>query len=579
MVLTLLTALHFTLFYLPGLACAFMISERIRLSKPQFYAVVLASSCFTGYLAFWAYAGDPILGRAFSILVIAGSGLYCVVRRKLFWREEGSRFWLPLAAAFFLTFFYLGLGFLYGGLDQPLETARVRFSHEMPVDNKLPLIVADLFVNEKPLSEFMGGRWKTSDRPPLQAGITLLHSPFFGAYKDLQYQILGVILQTSVLLGIWLWIDIFQSAPVEKAKAILFVVLSYFLLFNSFYTWPKLLPAGLVLIGYLLLHTAARPQDLTDPNFSGAMIGTVFALAMLGHGGTIFALIGIGLALLATRKLPSRRMLIAAGLAGAVLYLPWWGYQQYVDPPGDRLIKMHLGGEYEITTLSVFETIRASYARLSPDQIVEMKLLNLEFMLWVGPFTNVRELVGAYKTGGMYHVLGVVRTGFFFHLFHTIAIPLLGLSIVPFMMKKWATVRPSQKRAAFDVAEIKRAFLTGIIGVLTWGLMLFGYPEVQASVHHGSYFYPIVLMIAPLLVAGSYSGTWSFILLLLQGLVFLLWIPLRPSGPDLSPAQEAFFANGFQAGFGLLALLAFLSLVAILVYSTIPFQTTGGEKC
>jgi voltage-gated potassium channel Kch len=585
MVLTLLTTLHFALFYMPGLACAFVLAERLRLSTPQFYAVVLASSCSLGYLAFWAYVGDPILGRAFSALVIAGSGLYCIVHRDLFWRGGRLQLWFPLIATFFLTLFYLGLGFLFGGLDQPLVTARVRFTHPLPVDNMLSLTFADILANEKPSSDFMGERWNMSDRPPLQAGITLLYSPLFGMYKVLQYQILGVLLQTSVLLGMWFFIDIFQSARLEKAKALLFVILSYFLLIHSFYTWPKLLPAGLVLIGYQLLHTSAGQKNPTDQTVAGVMIGTVFTLAMLGHGGTIFALIGIGLILLATRRLPARRILLAAVIAGAVLYLPWLGYQRYIDPPGDRLIKIHLGGQHELTSLSAFETIRTSYSRLSPEEILEKKGLNLAFVLWLSPLSSAPQVFEAFRSGALDKGLEILRTGFFFHLFLTIAIPLFGLFVVPFKLKK---------RVEIDVPESRRIFLVGIVGVLAWVLMLFGYPEAVAAVHHGSYFYPIVLMIAPVLVAGSYSGSWSFFLLLLQGLLFLLWIPLPPNGLDLVPARETLLANGFQAGFGLLALLAFLGLLSVLGYAAISPQETNpalyvppdrqvrgqvGEKC
>jgi hypothetical protein len=60
------------------------------------------------------------------------------------------------------------------------------------------------------------------------------------------------------------------------------------------------------------------------------------------------------------------------------------------------------------------------------------------------------------------------------------------------------------------------------------------------------------------------------------------------------PARETLLANGFQAGFGLLALLAFLGLLSVLGYAAISPQETNpalyvppdrqvrgqvGEKC
>ena len=125
------------------------------------------------------------------------------------------------------------------------------------------------------------------------------------------------------------------------ALALATTFVSGFVILNSFYTWPKLLPVAFlfVLPGYLFTD---RFSSVRADWRVGALVGAAAGFAMLCHGGSAFALLGIALTLLCLRRLSSLRFLLAGALVAGFLYFPWMLYQKYYDPPGDRLLKMHL---------------------------------------------------------------------------------------------------------------------------------------------------------------------------------------------------------------------------------------------
>ena len=83
----------------------------------------------------------------------------------------------PVALTGAAALLILSVGFVYGGLKNPFETAANRFLNSLPVDNELPYMVATgLRQGHIPKPLFMD--WLTSDRPPLQSGMVLSQEPF-----------------------------------------------------------------------------------------------------------------------------------------------------------------------------------------------------------------------------------------------------------------------------------------------------------------------------------------------------------------------------------------------------------------
>ena len=163
-----------------------------------FCAAVLALGVI-GYLLFWiALASYAAFGIA-KIVVLAALLIHfgaIVYRRRL-----ASYRWLcePLLYVTLFAVIVLTLGFSNGGLDDPGNTAQNRFSHPLPVDNVIPLIVAKaLRLGE--IASPLFGDWLMSDRPPLQTGLYLMLTL---QNSDLAYEIVGVWLQASFLFGVW----------------------------------------------------------------------------------------------------------------------------------------------------------------------------------------------------------------------------------------------------------------------------------------------------------------------------------------------------------------------------------------
>jgi 4-amino-4-deoxy-L-arabinose transferase-like glycosyltransferase len=152
------------------------------------------------------------------------------------------------------------------------------------------------------------------------------------------------------------------------------VLLSGFVIFNSFYVWPKLLPAAfLVLVVALVLSdewVEARSRIT-----GGLACGVGAAVAMLSHEGSVLVLIPLVIVTLGSRKRwPSLRC-TAGAVAGVIaLILPWTLYQRYYDPPGTSLSKLQLAGTTNFDPhVGLATAIIRAYQHLSFGQIMARK--------------------------------------------------------------------------------------------------------------------------------------------------------------------------------------------------------------
>ena len=80
-----------------------------------------------------------------------------------------------------------------------------------------------------------------------------------------------------------------------------------------------------------------------------SLAGVCLGLSLMAHPGSTFSLPIFGALLLRFRQLFALRRAALALLIVIAFYLPWSAYQKWVDPPGNRLLKMlnvvFLGGE------------------------------------------------------------------------------------------------------------------------------------------------------------------------------------------------------------------------------------------
>lgn len=390
----LLFIVYFGLFLLPGFALATLLPRNSRSSSTLPVIVAVASSAGFGLLAFWAFFWDKTFGRSFCFAVYIGSVLLLGDRAR-----RGMSF-VPLLRAVRSPFlFAAGTGLLYTTLlflpsksvaSDPEFPASRFFAEGRPGDNLIPLFLADRFYDQRPIRPFCCGGWLSSDRPPLQSGVFLLERPLRALGGNwLHYQLLATALECLWVCGVWCLLRTLGTGEARTRQILAFLIVSGFFFYNSVYTWPKLFASALTLFAISILAGSFR-EERTATRLEVCVGAGGLGLALLAHPGSVFSLPAFGLLAFRYRRLISIHQLALAASIVLCLMLPWSAYQRWVDPPGDRLLKMHLGGEPDPTSRSTWQVVRDAYSRHTAGEIVRFKLSNLALLLGRSPW----DLIG-----------------------------------------------------------------------------------------------------------------------------------------------------------------------------------------
>jgi hypothetical protein len=386
----LLFALNLLLFLLPGLAVMLVIAARRQFSAAYAVMLTVVASATVGYVAFWAYFAGRVAGRIFSYGVIAASIVIVAVllKRESALRVLIGKLCVPFGYVLATGICYTCLLFLFKHpFATGVEFANVRFfSDELPGDNQIPLIFAERIYAQQPVKPFCCGDWLSSDRPPLQAGIFLLPRPLktFGNVR-LNYELLAIALECLWICGVWVLVGALRAPP-ERIKQVLgFLVFSGFLFYNSVYVWPKLLAATFVLFVFsILLKIRIERRPIT---WLEALIAAVsFALALMAHPGAIFSAPALLVMLVWNWRFLNTAKLLAGVAVIAMFATPWLAYQRVYDPPGNRVLKMHLAGVGPIDSRSTWQAIKDAYGSMDAKTIAKYKWANLRMPIGPHPF-------------------------------------------------------------------------------------------------------------------------------------------------------------------------------------------------
>ena len=358
----------------------------------SFCAAVVALGV-AGYLIFWIALANYAAYGIVKIAMLAALLVHCGA---IAWRRGLASYrWLaePLLYATLFAVIVITLGFSNGELGDPAQTAQNRFSHPLPIDNVIPWIVAEGLKAGRIASPF-GGDWLMSDRPPLQTGLFQLLAL---RNHELAYEVVCAWLQASFLFGVW-GVAIAARIPDRARRLILLACcLLPTAIINTFFTWPKMLAVGYLLLVFALLF-CRRPEDRERAAF-GVLIGGLAALAVLSHGASLFALLGFAVTIIVFRAWPPLKTMIC-GLATIVtLYLPWMIFQNVVDPPGNRLLKWHFAGVRDLDDRSFGQALRDQYGALSWDAIVQRRLANLDPLIGLWPGPAIQDLIAVFGYG------------------------------------------------------------------------------------------------------------------------------------------------------------------------------------
>lgn len=520
----------------------------------------------TGYTAFWIYFSSRFLGMAFSYLGLLACCAFILYVSAA--KDRRAKLWplkpliTPAALVGLASVSVMALGLLHGGQTTALSLASGRFGPPVLAgDNEIPKVFADaVYMGHIPRP--LMADWLSSDRPPLQTGNTLWTYAWIPGSRDLPYLALSVVLQCSFLAALWAFLRACSIDCKPLVIAFLSCFLSGFTLLNAYYTWPKLYPVAflLLLAAYLLTD---RHYRTCDRPHTGATLGALIAFAMLGHGGSFFAILGIGIYMLLLRHFPSRRFLVVMAVTAILLYLPWTLYQKVYDPPGDRLLKWHLAGvEQPPPQVGFFSLLISQYGKLKPDEFIQLKSSNFT-NLWADLpqyLDNVGVLTANLATGseGTRNLTAsAIRRSMF--LYWT---PAIGFGILGPLALLLATLLGRRRQVEFLAAS--RMWLLNGLTLVFWCLLIYGpgatYP------HHGTYLTEVLAFV------GSSLAFWAIRpwLAILFGAVQILWtaivfVWLTPTAQPPGVSSDFGPVNSVLAAACLVSLAAIFALLTVFV--------------
>jgi len=547
---------HLLLTGLPAAAAALLASRAGLRSVPLLLAIAFAGSGAIAYLSFWLYYASPTVGETasfFFAFASAGTIAWC-------WRhgiDRGAlvRLATPFALWALASAFVLFLGFAHGGTGEPLPTASIRFSLQLPSDNDIPRFFADyIYLNGHHGTPPAFGDWLSSDRPPLQVGYVLAQRPFGWDQTGLHYEILAVIVQQLWVLGLWALLCAAKLTPRTRGLVAFAAIVSDVAIVHAFFVWPKLIAAAFLLAALALVLSEEWTRLRRRPA-AGVLFALLCALALLAHGSSAFFVLPL-LGAAVWRGLPSPAWIGAAIAVGVVLLGSWSAYQHYADPPGDRLVKWQLGGSLEIDDRGALETIVDSYRAEGFDGTAENKWGNLTQMVGQNDVDGgLREAADQLGEGNPGKAIIALRLPRFFDL-----LPFLGLLLIGPLAMALALLGGRRPRGPdWSFACFGLAFAA--VAALVWALLMFGSPDSKSVLHQGSLAVPLLALCA--CVAGACAVDLRLGIGLVAanvGLVLLLYVPAVGAVPGSSYSVLAsFLAAVAFAGLGWVTLLSWRS--------------------
>ena len=563
LLLAITAMVHFALLALPAMAaCALAAAKDIR-NSVTLAGIALIAVAAVGYLGFWIYLLSPDLGSNYGAdLAIGAAILFLIQFRRL--DPEGRKalrsLILPAALTGTAALLILSTGFLYEGVSSPLETPARRFSHLLPPDNQIPFLFAE-HLREGHIPKPMLGDWLSSDRPPLQTGIVLSQYAFMGR-KALGYTVLSAILQSLWVLGAWSVLQSFRVDRRAAALALAVALFSGFVFLNTFFVWPKLLAAAYLLALTAYLHEIEQGRVKAGPGASW-IIGSVGAFALLAHGGSAFGLLGIGsLVILVGRRWLTWRSLAVAAMALAAVYVPWTLYQKVLDPPGDRLLKMHLAGIDKPDERPFLETLIGAYTDVGFSGALHNKLANLKPLYGDPPdyWSCWVELMSGSRQPGASAMR--LRGLMFFDFLPALGLIGLGVMALPIGL--------NPRRRSVEWIAAARIWLLIACTDAIWVLLMFG--PGTTVVHQGTYLTVILAFLGGTLALWALAPWVAWTLgagqvSLSLWLYFVLMREPAPNGPLIQDAVAVSVA--------LLAVAALGATAAILGRMATAKTSTG----
>lgn len=289
------------------------------------------------------------------------------------------------------------------------------------------------------------------------------------------------------------------------------------------------------------VDSPGQPPAAARPWGRFAVGGVLAALAWLSHGGVAFSFLALApWAAWRAARGEFRAWLCAAG-AFLLLALPWLAYQQCYEPPANRLVKWHLGGQEARDTRGTWETIRDGYRALSWHQIAERKVANFKLQL-----AGTWPLLGDFSVKDAW----IRRQDEFYFTARALGWWVGGAGLLAV-----ALIRPRSRAGLAGTRRSHVALLGWTLATIAiWCLLMFD--GRHAVIHQGSYAVMLVLFVLLSAWSEAAGRGWIVVFAVLQAatLAATFLVPNEvifgpPSGWPLVAIAATALAGFVVAGF------------------------------
>lgn len=347
------TVFYFMILFLGSITVPILLRDRCSSDPALFFLVGLASlgliTLTITFLALYFTAVALVVGYIGIAMLLLGL-LHLVTGGLASIRH--SSLWLYLSSYFVLMVFQFSFVQDFG-----VDTPANNFLLNLPIDYRISLMFAESMQSGELLAF---GDWLGSDRPPLMSGFILLFQVPTLTLED-SYLFVGTLVQLLIVPTVLSILRLMTPKSIDGypigAVIVFLMTLSPLFIHNVSFLWPKILSATFLLgaIYFMFFEVSSRWSF-------AALSGVLLCLSYLSHGGSAYAIIGLGLLYL-IRNFSLRGLLFSSInlLAFILPYIPWVFYQKIVQPPGDRLLKWQLLDHIPVTDRSFVDIASEKY--------------------------------------------------------------------------------------------------------------------------------------------------------------------------------------------------------------------------
>ena len=411
------------------------------------------------------------------------------------------------------------------------------------VDNQLPILFAETFVRHHPVEADNPGGWLFDDRTPLLTVILIIPQTLFigplSRWFGIDFIYTGDSAAAITILSTWMPVVVWLMTKMRvRSPAVFFAIVSIspFVLFNTLYTWGKMLGAAYIIISVGLMLSAGPDKAAPRPNLM--LIPAALTLGFLAHSGNAISAAAFFIVFAPTLRMRDFKALVVGTVIALTLIAPWMYWTEFVQPGANALMRLQLANDpgFDHRSKSVLLSTIESLHTIGLSNWIVMKRESFELLVDIcGKIANFGPPYASQNPG----IVGKQRTLDFIVVARTIGIASFGVLGIIFS----ALFRRSPSVDPFAI----RLAVCGLLGLITMTLLV-----IPIGVAH-NHAYASLMMLS---IAGgmfladirSRAVTGIFVLWLVYFIIVWIIDPLR-NADHLHPATLA------AGGAWLLALL------------------------